>query len=121
MKRNDFIIAGAALFIAVIWLLILQLGSKEGSEVLVYVDGTLTGTYALSEPCEVPIAGIDGGSNLLVIQDGYASVTEASCPDKLCVHQRKIHKQGETIVCLPNRVVVEIFRGEDGNYDAVTN
>lgn len=121
MKRNDFIIAGAALFIAVVWLLLLQLGSRDGSEALVFADGILIGTYTLSEPDEVLIAGANGGSNLLVIQDGYASVTEASCPDKLCVHQRKIHKQGETIVCLPNRVVVEISGGEGSGYDAVTN
>ena len=35
-------------------------------------------------------------------------MTRADCPDQLCIHQGPIHIQGETIVCLPNRVVVEI-------------
>lgn len=121
MKKNDIIIATTAVLIAVIWLLVLQFNSRSGSEVLVYVDGVQISSYALAESDEILITGANGGSNQLVIQDGYASVTEASCPDKLCVHQRKIHNKGETIVCLPNWVVIEISGGEDGDYDAVTN
>ncbi|HBE87040.1 MAG TPA: hypothetical protein DDW53_19330, partial [Lachnoclostridium sp.] len=42
----------------------------------------------------------------------YASITEASCPDKVCVRTGKIHRSGELIVCLPNRVVITI-EGEE--------
>ena len=47
-------------------------------------------------------------------------MTEADCPDQLCVHQRAISKQKQTIVCLPNRVVVEVIGGEDAGLDSIT-
>ncbi|KAI4447103.1 hypothetical protein C823_001622 [Eubacterium plexicaudatum ASF492] len=44
----------------------------------------------------------------------------ADCPDQLCVHQKAISGQGETIVCLPNKIVVEIAEGEDADLDAIS-
>lgn len=42
-------------------------------------------------------------------EDGQVWVTEATCPDKICIHQGKISQEGETIVCLPNRMIIQIF------------
>lgn len=49
------------------------------------------------------------GYNLLEIGDGEVKVIEASCPDKLDILQGTITKPGELIVCLPNRMIVEII------------
>ena len=57
----------------------------------------------------IPIQKDGKTTNLLVIKDGKADVTEADCPDKLCVHQKAISKTNETIVCLPNKVVVQVI------------
>ena len=46
------------------------------------------------------------------IKDGYVTMTEADCPDHLCMKQKRISKTGGTIVCLPNRVVLEIVSRE---------
>lgn len=121
MKRNDWIIAGAALFIALIWLFILQLGKRDGSRVEVYVDGKRTAVYSLAEDREVLITGAGGGTNLLVIESGSAFIKEASCPDQLCVYQQTASKADETIVCLPNKVLLQVSGGETGVYDAVTD
>lgn len=48
------------------------------------------------------------GYNKIEIGDGRVRVIEADCPDKLDVKQGWISTQGEIIVCLPNRMVVEI-------------
>ena len=48
------------------------------------------------------------GYNLIEIGDGKVRVIEASCPDQLDVKQGYISKTGELIVCLPNRLVIEI-------------
>lgn len=48
------------------------------------------------------------GYNLLEIEDEKVRVIDASCPDKLDVHQGYISSPGELIVCLPNRLVIEI-------------
>ena len=44
--------------------------------------------------------------NRLVIKDGKASVESATCPDGICASHNPIHRKGESIVCLPNRVVI---------------
>lgn len=55
------------------------------------------------------------GHNLLEFtEDGVKSI-EASCPDKIDIKQGLITKPGEIIVCLPNRLVVEII--SDSNND----
>ncbi|SCL84085.1 hypothetical protein PP176A_0572 [Sporanaerobacter sp. PP17-6a] len=53
------------------------------------------------------------GYNLIEIGDKKVRVIEADCPDKLDVKQGYISKPGETIVCLPNRLIIEI-KGENG-------
>ncbi|MBQ5523338.1 MAG: NusG domain II-containing protein, partial [Oscillospiraceae bacterium] len=51
--------------------------------------------------------------------DGEAWISEANCPDKLCMGFGKISKNGEVIVCLPNRLIVVIEDGEAAEVDAV--
>ncbi len=84
---------------------------KPAEEVVVTVDGKIVATLDLHKNTDMVIDGY-GGTDHLIIKDGYASITEASCPDKVCVRTGKIHRSGELIVCLPNRVVVTI-EGED--------
>lgn len=88
--------------------------------VSVYVSDTLYGQYRLKDNQTVEIHAGEGKKNLLVIENGSASVTEATCPDLLCVHQRAISQTGENIVCLPNKVVVRIDGGT-AKTDAVLN
>ena len=57
----------------------------------------------------------DGGHNRLVIKDGKAWVEEASCPDGICAAHKPIHREGESIVCLPNKVVVTVVTAEGGD------
>jgi len=56
----------------------------------------------------VSIDMIAGPSEILVISDGKASVLEASCPDLVCAHHKPIQNTGETIVCLPNKVIITV-------------
>ena len=91
-----------------------------GAVVEITVDGELYGTYDLDENQTVDIVISETKANTLVIQNGMADMTEASCPDKLCVHQRAISRTGETIVCLPNKVVAEVKGGSPADLDAVT-
>lgn len=70
---------------------------------------------------EIPIES-EFGYNLLELGDGKVRVTEASCPDQIDVKQGYISNVGETIVCLPNKLVIEI-KGieEDGEIDTMAN
>ena len=64
---------------------------------------------------------INGGTNILRIRNGRAKMIEADCPDQLCVDQRAVSADNESIICLPNRVIVEIQSRQESEYDAVTN
>ena len=82
----------------------------------VTIDGEVFGSWPLSEDRTVEI----GDGNRLVIEDGKADMVWADCPDKLCVNQKAISREGESIICLPNKVVVSIVGGEEREVDAVT-
>ena len=90
--------------------------------VQVTVDGVLQGTYSLENEKEIPITG-DGWMNTLVIEDGFADMTTADCPDQICVKHAKISQVGETIVCLPHKVVVEIVgdNQKENLFDVIAN
>lgn len=55
----------------------------------------------------------DGGYNLVLVEHGQISVTEASCPDKVCINQGTIHDSLTPIVCLPNKLMITIEGTED--------
>lgn len=95
-----------------------KIGIKGAGRVTIKVNGVIEGVYSLEEEQEIDI---NGGTNHLVIKNGKADMTEADCPDKLCVNQRAISKKQESIICLPNRIVVEIDSSENSEFDAVAN
>ena len=96
-------------------------GTKEnGTYVKVTVEDRLYGIYDLNADGVYEITGICG-TNTLVIKDHTAYFSEADCPDVLCVKSGKKRKTGESIVCLPHKVVAEITKeGEDAAFDAVS-
>lgn len=112
-RRRDLLLIFGLLLISGISLAFFFLFRTPGDQVVVEVDGVVYGRYDLQENTTVRIETGDGGYNLLQIADGYACVTEASCPDKLCVHQHRIHNSDESIICLPNKVVVSIIQEEN--------
>ena len=73
--------------------------------------------YSLGEDQEI---SINGGTNTLVIKNNRAKMKEADCPDQLCVNQKAISKNNESIICLPNKVVVEVESSENSEFDAVS-
>ena len=122
MKKWDWILFAGAVWIAILMLILISFGREDGTYVIVSVNGSETARYALSEEMTEEIQGMKNGHVQLVLHDGEADVTEASCPDKLCVHQAKISKSGEMIVCLPNRIVISIAGDHKTmDLDAVTN
>lgn len=94
---------------------------EPGNKVTVYSEKEKIASYSLSEEVDILLKSSKGGTNRLVIKDGEASVIEASCPDQLCIHQKSINKSGETIVCLPNQLVVEVIGGERSELDSIAN
>lgn len=117
MKKQDLFVIAAALAVAAVMCLIIYLpGGNSGEYVQVEIDGETVATLPLGEDAERTFT-TELGSNTLVIRDGTAYISEADCPDKICVRHSKIHRNGEAIICLPHRTVVTVI-GADGEIDA---
>lgn len=118
-KKADALLLLALFLAGLLVAGILVLTGRNGATVQVRVSGEVTASYPLDTDRTVVIEGADGGTNTLVIRDGEAFVESASCPDGLCVGMGHIKRSGQSVVCLPNEVVVEITEGETGEADAV--
>lgn len=96
---------------------IFLLTGKKAQEAVVTVDGEVYGTYSLAKDQTIEIQ--DG--NRLRIQNGQAKMEWADCPDQLCVHQKAIFRTGESIICLPNQVVVSVQGSKESELDGIVN
>lgn len=81
---------------------------EEGGYVALIQNGTEIQSFSLNEEQEYRIELEDGRYNLLQIQGGKVYMKEASCPDQICVNHRPASNVGETIVCLPNEIVLKV-------------
>ena len=108
--RNDILLIAVLLLVAAIGGIYLLFFRSEGDMVTVTVNGKPYGEYALSENMTQDIYTGENGEqcNRLVIRDGKAFMETATCPDGICVSHRAIFRNGESIVCLPNGVVVTV-------------
>lgn len=123
IAKPDLLLLLALLFLGTAGLFAARmLQNQNGAAVRITAGGKVYGTYALSQEKEIPIQAKKGGpvTNVLKISKNQAKMIEADCPDGLCMHQRAVSKQGETIVCLPNEVVVEVTGDEAGALDSVS-
>jgi len=91
-------------------LLFMGRGSVKGSRVEVSVDGNVVSSFPLFKDGSY---SINGGTNTIEIQDGRVRIVDADCPDRLCVRQGWIDGTGQSIVCLPNRVIVTVVGGDN--------
>ena len=118
-RRHDILFIAVLLFLCAAAALGLYVFREDGDAVTVFIDGQLYAEYPLTEDRVVELIS-DGGFNRLVIEDGYAYVEEASCPDGICSSHRPISHNGESIICLPNKVVIEIHRREQNQPDIIS-
>lgn len=94
-------------------------GTAPGESVVVKVDGMVTERFSLDEQTIVTIEGRSGTCRLRV-NEGTARIISSDCLNRLCVARGSIDENGEAIVCLPHRIVIEVtgsarvFGGVDG-------
>ncbi len=117
---RDLILVGALLIAALLVLLVIRnrQDRKTGTDAVVTVrtsDGDEV--YPLNKD---GVFSLNGGTNTLVIENGEAWVSEANCPDKVCMGMGKISKNGEFIACLPNQVIIVVEGGEESPVDGRT-
>jgi hypothetical protein len=118
---EDWLLIGVISF-GLLLLLVIRRGETSkpvsGPVAVVTLNGEEAGRYPLSEEGSF---SLNGGSNLLIVSGGEAWVSEADCPDKVCMGMGKISRPGEFIACLPNRLIITVEdSGGASGPDAVT-
>ena len=116
--KNDAILIAVILALIAAYALFFLLSREAGDTVVVTVDGVIFGEYRLDEDCTVEIRS-GQGVNILVIEDGYAYVSDADCPDGICARHRPISYDGASIICLPNKVVITIVSQRENTPDII--
>ena len=103
MKRGDLIAAAAVLSAAAAVFLITGIFSKKAETVTVSQNNSAVYSGSIKTDKRIELSG-----NTVVIKDGFAYMEEANCKNQICVRHKKISRSGESIVCLPNQVIIEI-------------
>lgn len=121
-KNDAVFLSVLVLMVLLCWAFFEFAHNNRGDSIVITVDGRIYGSYSLAEEQTIEVTDAEGKvTNIVRIEEGRAGMIEASCPDLLCVHQRKIDCDKQTIVCLPNRVVVTVCAEEEAEIDAVAN
>ena len=121
MKKGDIIIGAVVIVLAaVLYFSGILRPEGEGAKAVVTVDGKVYGEYNLHNEETVKVDLKEDGYNTFVISDGKVDMLEADCRDGICVDHTPISLDGETIICLPHKVVIEIEGGEASAIDGAT-
>lgn len=105
-------VGGVVVFVAI------RNGTAPCSQAEIYVDGELYTTLPLNEDCQLTIS-TGYGYNIVTVADGYISVAESDCPDKVCVHSGAINSGVVPIICLPHRLEIRAVSPANTDIDAV--
>ena len=119
IKKADIILFFTVLILGLMvsWLF-LRGGSSPAGKVLVTVDGKTYGIYDIHVNQTIEIKQ-NGHTNNITIKDGTVSMTYSDCANQVCVDTGSISQSNDSIVCLPNKVMVEIV-SEGGGADVIT-
>ncbi len=117
--KNDVIfISFLAVFCIAVCVWVYKGGAVEGSNIKITVDGKEYGTYSLFEEQTITI-GEGETKNIIEIKGGKAYMKDASCPDQLCMDQNAISFDKESIICLPNKVVITVISDVESDLDNI--
>lgn len=103
MKKGDIIIIISVALALVISIAGLIIFSQQGSTVTIKQNNEIVYSESIAKDNTVTLDG-----NTIIIEDGFVYMLNASCKNQVCVNTGKISKKGESIICLPNKVTVEI-------------
>lgn len=114
MKKKEILLIGSILAAALLLWAGMSISKKPQNNIRITVDGKEYGVYSLSENQTISI----NDTNVCEIKDGKAKMISATCPDHLCLEQKAVDASGGSVICLPNKVVIE---GENSEGDDVSH
>ena len=118
MERKNWLIPLAVAVVALLLLMISQLSRPAGAEesmAVITLDGEVIDRVPLSAPLTVRVEQPNGAVNVVEVSDHGAVMLSSTCDNQLCVHMGEVtvdnwefRPNQAFIICLPNRVSVEL-------------
>lgn len=118
IKKADIVLLIIILAVGIPLSVLSLAAGTAGDKVQISAEGEVYGIYPLDEDCEIEVTE-NGHTNHITIKGGQVSMSYSTCLNQVCVNTGAISETKDAIVCLPNRVVVEIISsGESKGGDA---
>ena len=106
---RDTLLIAALLLIGIVLLFVLRGRSSEGSYVIIMYQNEEKARFSLTSN---GVYDINDGKNQIEILDGKVRMIDADCPDELCIRQGWVEYDGQSIICLPNKITVMVSGGD---------
>ena len=122
IKKADIVLLIIILAVGIPLSVLSLTAGTAGDKVQISADGEVYGIYPLDMDREIEVTE-DGHTNHITIKDGQVSMSYSTCLNQICVNTGAISETKDAIVCLPNRVVVEIIssgEGKGGDSDVIS-
>ncbi len=116
-KGDVILITFIALLSAVLFMLSFT-GNRGALKAEIYLDGEKVQEIMLSDTDESRTLKV-GECELLIEKDGVTFLS-SRCSDKLCIKKGKLTRNGDTMACVPEKVVVNIKSLNGKLIDGVT-
>lgn len=91
---------------------------KKGAKAIIQQNGKIIAELPLSRDTTLETDDTFGGTNTIVVKDGKVAVTEANCPDLVCVYTNAASHTGEVIACLPHGLIITVQEPDSGELDS---
>lgn len=119
-RKNDIILIAVIIALAALIFILINSFSSNGNKVIIEQDAKQIAILDLNKNQEYKIYDKNGNNcNTVIINSGLASMKYANCKDKICVNHNKISKNNESIICLPNKVIVTVVSDKGSDVDEV--
>ncbi len=120
MKKSDILIILVALLAASALFYFYNRQNSAENNVLVRIDGNVVEHFSLKDEVDYK-AESSYGYNYIHIKAGQVYISDADCKNKICVDSGMIDKTGQSLICLPHRLSVEIIGINNPEIDAISN
>lgn len=116
LKKGDILLIIAVIIIILVWFIAPFSGDKDALRLVIYLDGKAVETAKLSSLTEGKTFYV-GGCEIFADSSGVRFVSSC-CEDGLCVKRGTMKRAGDTMACVPERVVVSLYGDSNTHIDA---
>ncbi len=117
---GDVVLVLTVLIVSVSAWVVLEMTAAAGNRAVIQPVGRPGQVLALESSSRVVSVLGPLGETRVEVKEGQVRIVDSPCPRHICVSMGWISRSGETLVCIPNGLVVRIEGKEGSGFDAVT-